>query len=225
MRTSCMDKPEVTEARSDHLPWMSSARKPGRSVSTRNPRILLSSSSTLAQITATSAMEPEVIHIFSPLRTYSFPTLRARVRMPPGFEPKSGSVSPKQPSFSPFCMAGSQVCFLLVAAKGINGIHDQRGLHAHERTHAGVAAFQFLHHQAVFDVGHSGATVAFEAGAVEAEVGHGLDQFAREAAGAIALLDDGNQVVFDELAGGIADQTLVVAEQGVEVDEIHSSEL
>src|SRR5713226_3561621 len=56
-------------------------------------------------------MVPEVIHIFSPFRTYSLPTLRARVRMPPGFDPKSGSVNPKQPSFSPFCIAGSQVFF------------------------------------------------------------------------------------------------------------------
>ncbi len=95
---------------------MSSARKPGRSVSTRNPRIELASlgspeSSVFAQITATSAMEPDVIHIFSPLRTYSLPTFRARVLMPLGLEPKSGSVNPKQPSFSPLCIAGSQVCF------------------------------------------------------------------------------------------------------------------
>ena len=53
---------------------MSSALNPGRSVSTRKPRILSSSFSTLAQITATSAMVPEVIHIFSPLSTYSLPT-------------------------------------------------------------------------------------------------------------------------------------------------------
>src|SRR5207248_5801803 len=83
----------------------------GRSVSTRNPRILLSSPSTFAQITATSAIDPEVIHIFSPFKTYSLPTFRARVRIPPGFDPKSGSVSPKHPSFSPDCKAGSHVFF------------------------------------------------------------------------------------------------------------------
>src|SRR5271169_902101 len=114
MCTSCSDKPDVTEARSDHFPWMSSALNPGRLVSTRNPRIvspspLPPSSSTLAQITATSAIEPDVIHIFSPFSTYSLPTFFARVRMPPGFDPKSGSVNPKHPSFSPFCSAGNQV--------------------------------------------------------------------------------------------------------------------
>src|SRR5436305_8679969 len=67
-RTSCRDNPEVTDARNDHLPWTSSALKPLRSVSTRKPRTRLSSSSTFAQIMAMLAMEPEVIHIFSPLR-------------------------------------------------------------------------------------------------------------------------------------------------------------
>src|SRR5207237_10353521 len=90
--TSCIERLEVTDARRDHLPWISSARKPGRSVSTRNPRMLLASlgspeSSVFAQITATSAIEPDVIHIFSPLSTYSLPTFRARVLIPPVFEP------------------------------------------------------------------------------------------------------------------------------------------
>src|SRR6266480_252129 len=111
MCTSCNENPEVTDARSDHLPCMSSALNPGRFVSTKNPRTLLSSFSTLAQTTATSAIDPEVIHIFSPLSTYSLPTFRARVFIPPGFDPNPGSVSPKQPSFSPFCIAGSQVFF------------------------------------------------------------------------------------------------------------------
>ncbi len=65
----------------------------------------------LAQMMAMSAMVPEVIHIFSPLRMYSSPDLRARVVMPPGLEPKPGSVRPKQPSFLPLARAGSQVFF------------------------------------------------------------------------------------------------------------------
>ena len=67
--------------------------------------------SSLAQTTATSAMVPEVIHIFSPFSTKSEPSRRARVVMPPGFDPKPGSVSPKQPSFSPVASAGSQEFF------------------------------------------------------------------------------------------------------------------
>src|ERR1051326_3258752 len=109
--TSCNDNPDVTDARNDHLPCTSSALNPLRSVSTINPRTLSFSSSTFAQTTATSAIEPDVIHIFSPFSTYSLPCFSARVRMPPGFEPYPGSVSPKHPIFSPLASAGNHFCF------------------------------------------------------------------------------------------------------------------
>ena len=54
---------------------------------------------------------PLVIHIFDPLMTQSSPSRLARVRMPPGSEPKSGSVSPKHPSASPAAIRGSHSCF------------------------------------------------------------------------------------------------------------------
>src|SRR5216684_1232652 len=54
-------------------------------------------SSARAHTTATSARVPFVIQVFSPFSTQPSPSLRAFVRMPAGFEPKSGSVSPKQP--------------------------------------------------------------------------------------------------------------------------------
>src|SRR6266849_6493774 len=72
-----MESPEVTDARSDNFPWTSHALNPFAPFSTRKPRIL--SSSHFAQITATSAIEPLVIHIFSPLRMYLFPRLTALV--------------------------------------------------------------------------------------------------------------------------------------------------
>ena len=52
-----------------------------------------------------------MIHILVPLSTQSSPSRRATVRIPAGLEPKSGSVSPKQPIFSPAAMSGSQACF------------------------------------------------------------------------------------------------------------------
>src|SRR5262249_49417357 len=109
--TSWSDRPEVTDARNDHLPCTLSALKPGRLVSTRKPRMRLSCSSDFAHTSATSAMVPEVIHIFSPFRRYSLPTFLALVRMPPGLEPKSGSVRPKHPIFSPLAMAGNHFSF------------------------------------------------------------------------------------------------------------------
>ncbi len=71
-----------------------------------------SSGSVWAQTTATSATDPLVIHIFDPDSTQSPPgSRRARVRIPAGLDPKSGSVSPKQPIASPAAIAGSHCCF------------------------------------------------------------------------------------------------------------------
>ena len=56
-------------------------------------------------------MVPFVIHILAPLRIQSEPSRRAWVRIDPGSEPASGSVSPKQPIASPVCIGGSQRCF------------------------------------------------------------------------------------------------------------------
>src|SRR4029077_2376940 len=91
---SLKDNPEVTEARSDHFPCTSQALNPGVPFSTRKPRTL--SSSALAHTTATSAIDPLVIHIFSPFKIYLLAFFTARVSIPPGLDPNCGSVSPKQ---------------------------------------------------------------------------------------------------------------------------------
>ena len=103
-RTSSRLNSEVTEARSDILRVISRALKPGVSVGTANPS---TPSSARAHTTATSATEALVIHILDPLSTQSSPSRRAVVRIPPGLEPKSGSVRPKQPIRSPAAMPGS----------------------------------------------------------------------------------------------------------------------
>src|SRR5689334_10245352 len=96
----------VTEARNESLRPILWAEKPGVSVGTTKPRI---PSSVWAQTTATAARVPLVIHIFEPLSTHSSPSSLARVFIDPGSEPASGSVRPKQPSFSPVAIEGSQV--------------------------------------------------------------------------------------------------------------------
>ena len=68
-------------------------------------------SSLRAHTTATSATEPLVIHIFEPLSTQPEDVFFARVRMPAGFDPASGSVRPKQPIVSPAAIPGSQRSF------------------------------------------------------------------------------------------------------------------
>src|SRR4029077_84590 len=105
-----------------------------------------------------------------------------------------------------------------------DGIHHQRRLHADKAAHARVAAFQFLRHQSVFHIRHARAAVALQVRAEKSQLGHGLDQFARKTPGAVALFDDRDEIVFNELARRIADQTLVVGEQRVEADEVDSTE-
>ena len=98
----------MTDARSEILWCTSCALKPGVPFSTRKPR---TPSSVRAHTTATSEIEPLVIHILLPLRTQSSPSRTARVRIEPGSEPESGSVRPKQPIASPAAMRGSHSCF------------------------------------------------------------------------------------------------------------------
>ena len=64
-------------------------------------------SAVFANTTATSEMLPFVIQRFVPFRSQPPLTFSAFVSMPPGLLPKSGSVSPKQPTFSPWTIAGS----------------------------------------------------------------------------------------------------------------------
>src|SRR5580698_6971900 len=87
---------------------MSEVLNPGVPRSIRKPRM---PSSVLAQTTATSAIEPLVIQVFSPFRIHPDPSPTARVLIAAGFDPKSGSVKPKQPIALPDCNRGSQCDF------------------------------------------------------------------------------------------------------------------
>jgi len=88
---------------------MAGADSPFHPFSRTNPRIVPSSS--LAHTTNTSAIGELVIHIFVPLISQPPSTLRARDFIPPGSEPWSGSVSPKQPTSSPVARRGRYFCF------------------------------------------------------------------------------------------------------------------
>src|SRR2546426_2369454 len=108
MRQSSKKSCDVTDARSENFPMCKAVENPGVPFSTTKPRMVPSA---LAHTTATSAMEPLVIHDFAPLRIQESPSRRALVRIAPGFDPKSGSVSPKQPMLSPEASFGIQSSF------------------------------------------------------------------------------------------------------------------
>ena len=108
-RTLSITSSDVTDARRLHFPCCRGAENPSIPFSSKNPRITPFLS--LAQTTATSATEPLVIHILLPLITQTSPSLLQVVAIPPGFEPKLGSVSPKQPILVPAPSAGSHFAF------------------------------------------------------------------------------------------------------------------
>ena len=114
--------------------------------------------------------------------------------------------------------------FLRVGAECVDGIHHERGLNGNKAAQAGIAAFKFLGDQAVFDVGHSRAAVAFQAGAEKTEIGHLRDELHRKFSFAVVLLDDGHDGVIDELTSGLASKFFLVAQQGIEVEEIDPGE-
>ena len=97
---------------------LSVSRNPGRLCRTRKPRIPPFSSSGVRPHHARHRRWPVVIHIFAPLSTPAPPFLRRAVHMPPGSEPKSGSVRPKQPIASPRAMRGSHALLLLWPRRG-----------------------------------------------------------------------------------------------------------
>ncbi len=98
----------MTEARSESLRVIFVVVNPGVPAGTRKPRM---PSSVRAHTVATSARLPLVIHILVPFSTQSLPSRRAKVRIPAGLLPKSGSVRPKQPIASPVAIRGSHSCF------------------------------------------------------------------------------------------------------------------
>ena len=67
--------------------------------------------SAFANTVSTPAHEPIPIHCFSALTRHPPSVLTARVRMPPGSEPASGSVRPKQPTHSPLASFGRYLRF------------------------------------------------------------------------------------------------------------------
>ncbi len=98
----------------------------------------------------------------------------------------------------------------------------KRRLHADKAAKAGVAALELLHHEAVFHVGHAGAAIALEVGAEEAKLAHDGDKFARKALCSKAFLDDRDQVVFDEIARGTANQQFIFAEACIEMEKVNA---
>ena len=112
--------------------------------------------------------DPGLLAVEHPLRRRR---AAPRVSMPAGFDPNPGSVSPKQPIASPDCSRGSHRCFCSSLAVVRIGYITSAPCTLDETAQAGIAALQLLHDQPVLDVAHSGAAVAFQIRAEEAQLG------------------------------------------------------
>mmetsp|Transcript_22897 Transcript_22897/g.67365 ORF Transcript_22897/g.67365 Transcript_22897/m.67365 type:complete len:287 (+) Transcript_22897:203-1063(+) len=128
-RTPSSRMEPVIEARSDSLPGIGGvASAPGCLASTaarsiRKPRTAPLSASARAQTSSRSAMGELVIHVLPPERTHSraVASQTARVPIPAGSEPWSGSVRPKQPTASPVARRGSHSAFCSSEPKSESG--------------------------------------------------------------------------------------------------------
>src|SRR5207253_11200211 len=98
----------LAEARRLNFPSICGVLSPFMPRSRIKPR--MTPSSVLPQTTRTSAIGELVIHILAPLSRQPPDALVARVVMPEGSEPWSGSVRPKQPTHSPDANLGRYFC-------------------------------------------------------------------------------------------------------------------
>src|SRR6056300_2036048 len=108
-RTLSKTNSPVAEARSDHLLCVSGVVKPSIPRSTMIP--LIRPASFFAQTTATSQKGAFEIHILAPFSITSSPSSLKLVVIPPGFDPKLGSVNPKEPKNSPVASFGKNFRF------------------------------------------------------------------------------------------------------------------
>ena len=93
--------------------------------------------------------------------------------MPPGSEPASGSVRPKQPTHSPRRELRQVLPPLLLGAVSVDRVHHEARLHPHRRAVAAIDPLDRAGDQAVAHVAEPGAAIFVRNGrAEEAELAH-----------------------------------------------------
>ena len=153
------------------------------------------------------------------------PSCRARVRMPPGLEPKSGSVSPKQPIASPVAIRGSHSSFWASEPCFQIEYIASAALHRHDRAQPGVAGLELQAGQAVRRRAGAGAPVAGEVHAEQPHRPELLGQLAHRCrAGVVPPGDLRLELVLDEGADRVADGAVLLGDEGVGVEQLEGRE-
>ena len=110
---------------------------------------------------------------------------------------------------------------LFFAAEGVDRMHAQRTLHAHEAANAGIATLQFLADQTVANrVEAATAVLLGQGGAQQAELGDLRHQFMGEAALVESVADDRDHALVGEPRHRVLDSTLLIGQQGTDVEQV-----
>jgi hypothetical protein len=177
-----------------------------------------------AQTTATSAIEPFVIHAFAPLSTQESPSL-------PSVRAHAGGIRAEvrlgQAEAADRLSGGEfrdPVVALFLRAVGVDRVHHQARLHGRERAQAGIAALELLHDQAVGDVPEAGEVVLLDRGAEETHLGHLRNEVMRKLLFAIRVLDDRQHFLIHEVADGLPYHQLLFGEKRIDIHVVDAGE-
>ena len=87
----------------------------------------------------------------------------------------------------------------------------------------GIAAFDFLHDQAVLHVAHARAAVTVQVGSEEAEFADFGNQFAWKAGVAKAIADQRQNAFIDEPPGGLSNEKFLGGELRIDEQVVHTA--
>ncbi len=201
---------------------MSCVVKPFVPLGTRKPRV---PSSVAAHTTATSAIEPFVIHIFCPC---SDPVAAVAARACAHRAGVRAGVGLGQAEAADRLAGGharQPLGLLLLRAPAPDRVHRQRPLHGHQRAQPAVAGLELQAREPVRGRGRAGAAVAGEVHAEHAELAELRRELARREARLLEPVADVREhAVAHERAHGVADVALLVGEQAIDVEEVLGTE-
>ncbi|AOW07619.1 uncharacterized protein YALI1_F31153g [Yarrowia lipolytica] len=115
---------------------------------------------------------------------------------------------------------GQEPVLLLLGSKLFNGVHDQRRLHRHGRSVAGVDPLDLSGHETVSDRRHAGASVALDGCSEQTNLTHLLHDASGELLGSVALKYLGVELCLAEVSSSLSHGNLVLGEKRVQLEGI-----
>ncbi len=163
-----------------------------------------------------------VMKILLPLMTHSPFLISAVVWLPPASLPAFGSVRPNEASALAAAQAREPLALLLVVAEVVDGSDAERVARGHRRRRRAVHPCDLLDRDAVREIADVASAVLLgNEHAEEPELAHFLHEVEGELLLLVELLGDGFDLLFGELAHGIPQYLLLLAE--VEIRHVRPS--